>query len=581
MFAKGRRLYGALFAVGLLAGCGGGGGTGHPEQRTHVAVVVPEMKMKVGNSLASHAVSLVSRIKLDASGILKQGSYSLGKHVLAIPHDTPFALKASVPMTGSNTPDLSLGDGTFSLDGPVTVDGIAMPKQVTLKNHTASADIDVVGTLVSAVVSRLPKPDDMAVEASSANLSTGLSNLSVAEAQLDLRTDAPANIAGCRFTFAPNSRLLFSNVRFTDKQNFTGDCKLAVGAKDVRATVANGDLKLGEVTFVCDARALNTNGSLAISLKDKAGALLNVSQGEVIRGNKTLLIQKASLAPALFTLLVKAQDWKNASLKIAGNLKTSATATGGAFGIPQFNATVGSLGLEMDAAKKRVTFDDCRVVLNSADVNQAVIAHLPKSKTVRLDKELIHQTPWRYKAVTAASLEVTNLHVAGLRLSSQNSASLSCSADAHVRGTVEKEHPLGALLRRNGDTPDTKPWSATGTLGGPATVKFAVIPGRTFADSKARAVVGLTLNKLDNARVDWTAVSSSIAGKAEGTIISALVGALKKHITAKGIPLETTVTTPLFNHPDSRLEMLTVKSLAVRPIAGGTEVVASGYIDLN
>jgi hypothetical protein len=148
---------------------------------------------------------------------------------------------------------------------------------------------------------------------------------------------------------------------------------------------------------------------------------------------------------------------------------------------------------------------------------------------------------------------------------------------------VDKEHPLGALLRRNSDEPDTKPWSVSAVLGGPATVKFSVVPGHTFAEAKARANVGFTLNKLDKATVDWSAVSSGIAERAESAVLKALVAALRKHVMTKGIPLETTVTAPLFKHPDSRLSMLSIKSLTVKPTpaSGAMEVVASGYIELN
>lgn len=580
---KGRRFCGALFAILLVAGCGGGGGAGGDSGKTHVAVVVPEVKLNVTNPLASHAVSLVSHVNVDAAGLLRAGSYRVGSHTLALAHDTPFTLRASVPVNGSSALDLASGDATLSVMSAVTVDGIAAPKTLTLKNHTAAADVDVVGTLLSAVMSRLPKPDSgEGTEAAAEKLSESMAQLSVNSASFDMRTDAEAEVAGCKFHFTPGSQIVFKNVFYTDRNNFKGNCKISIGAHKLNATIGGGALTMDSLKFACDASALATNGSTLIDLVTSSPSSLTLSGCAVTRGQKSLTIPSAALAPKTFSLNVKGRDWRHAALLFSGSLKTGVANAKAAFGIPDFNATVDTLGLNLDDTRRRVTFENCRVTLAASDVNDLVLKHLPHSKTVKIDKELIHQTPWRYKNVSARSMDVSNISVSGLHLNAQNSATLSCSANARVTGTVEKEHPLGGLLHRNSSTgPDVHEWLATGILGGPASVHFSVVPGKTFADSKARAEVAFTLNKLDKATVDWTGVSTSIAGKAEGAVLRALVGALKKHITTKGVPLDTTVVAPLFKHPDPRLEMLVVKSLTIRPTGGGTEVVASGYIDLN
>lgn len=361
------------------------------------------------------------------------------------------------------------------------------------------------------------------------------------------------------------------------------------GAISVEA--ASGEFGLSELHW--------QQGSKAVSLKPKAGrttaARIVLPSGLNIKSDGAKQLNcKVKLGPGVIDIATGGKKLtlddltgtadvaiNGTDLNLKGAFSTTVIPRGGAFGIPGFDAELGAIGLQLSGQKTAVTFDNSKLLLSESELTELVQKHLPASTKINVDKELIQQTPWRYKAVTLKKVEVTKPSIQDIHFTGENNATANCSAPARLDGTVEKLHPIGALLRRNEGGADVKSWSAAAVISGPATAKFVVVPGKTLADSKVKADVGFELKKLDQTKLDWSGVSGSILGKAESGILTATLAAVKGYIGSHSIPLHTSIEKPLVKHSDPRMKMISIRSVKLAPTAKGVQILLSGSIALD
>lgn len=355
----------------------------------------------------------------------------------------------------------------------------------------------------------------------------------------------------------------------------------------IAVQAANGEFGLSELHW--------KHGDKVVSLRPKSGnatsARVVLPAGINVQGNTAKPIKcQIKLGPGVIDIAaggkrLTCDDMSGTAdvsidgtdLNMKGAFSAKVIPRQGAFGIPGFDAQLGSVGLQLSGQNTALTFDDTRLLLSESELSELVQNHLPKSKTVEVNKQLIEGTPWRYKNLVLKRIDITKPFVKDIKFAGENNATCTCGASAKLQGTVEKLHPIGAILRRNNGA-DIKDWNAAADVSGPAIAKFAVIPGATLADSKVKADIAFELKKLENAKLDWSGVAGSIVGKAESGVLSATLAALKSYIAGHSIPLHANVEKPLLKRADPRMKMISIRSVKLAPASKGVQIVLSGAV---
>lgn len=266
-------------------------------------------------------------------------------------------------------------------------------------------------------------------------------------------------------------------------------------------------------------------------------------------------------------------------LRIRGDLSTS--VHGDDIGLPAMRSAHTAIkSISVEASPKLCSIDlkGCHISLTTEAIMKTVSESIPARKTYVVNKIVQADRKWRYRNVKLDQVTLLDSAISDLHSEKKDSFAVSASTELLANGTVERYQMLGSAEGDDTSKWSTRPWSAKAHLKGDGELTYKFVPAKSLADSSIEYKLTYQMPVPDDLDVNWSEVATGYLGKAEKAVIGSVVK--KSKYFDQNIPLSTTGTCKIFDHPDPSLRHVKVTTFSAVPSNEGIDLMFDAHIAL-
>lgn len=181
--------------------------------------------------------NITDSLDLEASGMIKAGTYNTHGIPLQAQDDTKFKIKVTMPVNGSSDVNVRMASGSISFDHIISIMNVPAPNNIELRNGVISADVDFARSLCVFLINSLQEmPGTIDVASLSKDqgtnvLQTILSDCHIDNALFKIKPGSILQLSKSTSVFNPGSTVTLNNIRFDGKSNYEGQCVADINFK--------------------------------------------------------------------------------------------------------------------------------------------------------------------------------------------------------------------------------------------------------------------------------------------------------------------------------------------------------------
>lgn len=166
-------------------------------------------------------------VELHASGTLAPGSYQFDKYTIQAIPGTTFSFIANVPLHGKKEIKAAECSGSFSSNFPILVHGMPLPKNITVHDGKASAEVDLVSMFGTLVVNTLLHGGQHSA-AQQNDIAQIVDKIKIDRAVFKLESGRVLSMKGLVLHFGADSTLTLRDVSFDANLNYQGKAEASI-----------------------------------------------------------------------------------------------------------------------------------------------------------------------------------------------------------------------------------------------------------------------------------------------------------------------------------------------------------------